>query len=68
MKAILLKDKEEISIQEVPKPVPAEDEVLVRVEAAGLCGSDFHIYHGTYPAKYPLIQGHEFSGVIEAVG
>ena len=39
MKAILLKDKEEISIQEVPKPVPAEDEVLVRVEAAGLCGS-----------------------------
>ena len=53
MKAILLKDKEEISIQEVPKPVPAEDEVRVRVEAAGLCGSEFHNYHDTYPATSP---------------
>lgn len=68
MKAILLEKKEVMSIQEVPKPVPAADEVLIRVKAAGLCGSDFHIYHGTYPATYPLIQGHEFSGVIEAVG
>ena len=68
MKAILLEKKEVMSIQEVPKPVPAADEVLIRVKAAGLCGSNFHIYHGTYPATYPLIQGHEFSGVIEAVG
>lgn len=68
MKAILLQDVEQMSIQEVEIPVPGEDEVLLQVKAAGLCGSDFHIYHGTYPARYPLIQGHEFSGVIKAVG
>lgn len=68
MKAILVKEKEVLEIREVPKPEPGPDEVLIRVKAAGLCGSDFHIYHGTYPARYPLIQGHEFSGVIEAVG
>lgn len=68
MKGILLNAVEQMEIREVEIPVPKEDEVLLKVEAAGLCGSDFHIYHGTYPAVYPLIQGHEFSGVIEKVG
>ena len=68
MKAILLDHVEQMSIRDVEIPVPKEDEVLIKVKAAGLCGSDFHIYHGTYPAVYPLIQGHEFSGVIEKTG
>lgn len=68
MKAILLNAVEQMCVQDVVVPVPGDDEVLIKVKAAGLCGSDFHIYHGTYPAVYPLIQGHEFSGVIEKVG
>ena len=68
MKAVLLHEKEKMTICETEKPSLKEDEVLIKVKAAGLCGSDFHIYHGTYPAKYPLIQGHEFSGIIEEVG
>ncbi|TPJ49575.1 Zn-dependent oxidoreductase [Mesorhizobium sp. B2-6-4] len=47
----------------------AVDDVLVRVQRAGICGSDIHILHGTNPfAKYPRIIGHEFAGVVEAVG
>ncbi|PWC32789.1 Zn-dependent oxidoreductase [Azospirillum sp. TSO35-2] len=44
-------------------------EVLVRVQRAGICGSDLHIYHGSNPfAVYPRVIGHEFSGTVEAVG
>jgi len=50
-------------------PQVAAGEVLVRVQRAGICGSDLHIYHGSNPfAVYPRIIGHEFSGTIEAVG
>ena len=40
----------------------------VRVGASGICGTDPHILHGFYPANLPLIPGHEFAGVVEAVG
>jgi len=44
-------------------------EVLVRVQRAGICGSDMHIFHGSNPfAQYPRVIGHEFSGVVEEVG
>ncbi|MBN8889934.1 MAG: alcohol dehydrogenase [Rhodospirillales bacterium 70-18] len=48
---------------------PAPGEVLLRVQRAGICGSDLHILHGSNPfARYPRVIGHEFAGVIEAVG
>jgi L-gulonate 5-dehydrogenase len=48
---------------------PQPGEVLVRVQRAGICGSDIHIFHGSNPfAKYPRIIGHEFAGQVEAVG
>ena len=68
MQAIVVKQKGRGSVCRAEIPSPGPGEVLVQVKAAGLCGSDLHIYHGTYPAVYPLIQGHEFSGVITAVG
>lgn len=68
MKAIVVNSPGEIGIINVEKPKIGNKEVLVKVHAAGLCGSDFHIFHGTYPAKYPIVQGHEFSGEITAVG
>lgn len=48
---------------------PGADEALVRVQRAGICGSDIHILHGSNPfARYPRVIGHEFAGVVEAVG
>src|SRR5690606_9843932 len=49
-------------------PEPGPDDVLMRVHAAGICGTDIHILKGEYEAHYPLIPGHEFSGTVEAVG
>jgi 2-desacetyl-2-hydroxyethyl bacteriochlorophyllide A dehydrogenase len=50
-------------------PLPAEGSVLVRVEASGVCGTDLHIFDDAFPgAVFPLVGGHEFAGVIEAVG
>lgn len=45
------------------------NQVLVKVHAAGICGSDVHVYHGSNPyAKYPVVLGHEGSGEVIAVG
>lgn len=59
---MILLDKDKPQIQE-------EDEVLVRIKATGICGSDVHVFHGTNPyAIYPRIIGHEASGEVEAIG
>jgi L-gulonate 5-dehydrogenase len=59
----------ELSVETLPTPQPAAAEVRVKVGYAGICGSDLHIYHGSHPfVKYPRIIGHEFAGVIDAVG
>src|SRR5438105_4057916 len=55
-------------IEEVAKPVPGPGALLVRVEATGLCGSDRHMFHGEYPTALPVTLGHEFAGIVEAVG
>src|SRR5689334_18696454 len=52
----------------VPEPEPGPDEVVIRVRAAGICGTDIHILRGEYEAIYPLIPGHEFSGEVASVG
>jgi 2-desacetyl-2-hydroxyethyl bacteriochlorophyllide A dehydrogenase len=59
-----------IDISEVTeRPVPGPDEVLLRIKRIGVCGSDVHVNHGRHPfTPYPVVQGHEFSGVIEQVG
>lgn len=62
-----------IAILERPKPEPAADLVLVRVDSAGICGSDIHIYEWTdgyqfIQKHFPLVLGHEFSGVVEQNG
>ena len=68
MKAVVLDGLNEISLKSVDQDKLKSNELLIRVEAAGICGSDRHILHGTYPANYPVILGHEFSGIIEDVG
>jgi len=59
----------EITFREIPVPGPAENEVLVKIMKIGICGSDIHVYHGKHPfTSYPVTQGHEVSGRIEALG
>jgi L-iditol 2-dehydrogenase len=59
-----------LAIQETEIPEPAPDEVLIKVEAAGICGSDVHIRHWdiNFPMRPPMIIGHEYSGTIEKLG
>lgn len=68
MKALLLIENGNLQLTEVEKPILANDEVLVKVKAAGICGSDISriMKNGAY--HYPLIPGHEISGQIDAVG
>jgi len=69
MRAAVCKAKETIVIEDVPRPVPEEGEVLVAVKATGLCGSDVDGYTGHHPMiKWPIILGHECSGVVAEVG
>ena len=58
-----------MEVREVPAPAPGPGEALVRVEVAGICGSDLHFFEGRNPyANYPQTQGHEFSGRVVAFG
>lgn len=64
----LVKDARSVSLCSVPWPVPRADEVIVRVEVAGLCRTDLYIADGKIPSPSPLILGHEFSGTIQGIG
>ena len=58
-----------IEFREVPEPVPGPGQVRVRVERIGVCGSDIHVFHGKHPfVTYPLVQGHEYAGVVDRIG
>lgn len=68
MKALLLSEYRKLSVVEMPTPEFGPGEVLVRVGACGICGSDVHGYDGSTGRRIPpLVMGHEAAGVIEAV-
>ena len=54
--------------QSVTLPTPAPHEVLIKVQACGICGTDIHILKGEYLGDYPIVPGHEFAGDILAIG
>ncbi|MFQ5830118.1 MAG: zinc-binding dehydrogenase [Candidatus Methylomirabilia bacterium] len=68
MNAAVLYGPRDLRIEPAADPVPAAGEVLVRVRAAGLCGTDYRIWSGDRPVQYPIIMGHEFVGEVAAVG
>jgi L-iditol 2-dehydrogenase len=69
MKALVHTAPLRFEYTDVPKPEPTEDEVLVRVKAVGICGSDVHGYTGKTGRRIPpIVMGHEASGVVEARG
>lgn len=69
MKALVLSSYKELALKDLPMPQPAEDELLIRVKACGICGSDVHGYDGSTGRRMPpLVMGHEAAGVVEAVG
>ena len=68
MKAAVLYAPKDLRVETARDPAPGAGEALVRVRAAGLCGTDFRIWSGDRPVRYPLIMGHEFIGEVAAVG
>ncbi len=69
MNALLLKDYMKLEITAMPEPAMAEDEVLIRVRACGICGSDVHGFDGSTGRRIPpLVMGHEAAGEVAAVG
>jgi len=70
--AVLYGYNQSFKIEDVPKPRPSGNEVLVKVVGSGICHSDVHLWRGelesVVPPTFPLIPGHEISGVVEEVG
>jgi len=72
MQALVVLEPGRVEIQEVPVPVPGPGEVLARVRAVSICGTDVHLVRGDYPGfwppAFPFIPGHEWAGDIVALG
>ena len=66
--AKLARGEGHVGLLEVPEPQVIPGHVLIHVKAAGLCGTDMHIYHDEYPTKPPVIMGHEVAGTVAEVG
>lgn len=68
MKAALLKSWEHMEIVDMPKPTLENDEVLIKMIYAGVCGSDITVYTGKHPtATAPCVVGHEILGIVEEI-
>lgn len=68
MRAVRLQGVGRIELAEIPDPTPGPGEILVRIEAAGICGTDRHLYKGEFPCAPPVTLGHEFAGEVIACG
>jgi D-arabinitol dehydrogenase (NADP+) len=68
MKAIVYDAPRRFEYKDVPEPDIGPDEVLIKIHACGLCGTDLHIHEGEFSPRFPLIPGHEFTGEIVATG
>ncbi|WP_164667218.1 zinc-dependent alcohol dehydrogenase family protein [Virgibacillus doumboii] len=68
MKALVIEKPYDATVKDVPYPKPASDEITIKVENIGICGTDIHIFQGEFLSPYPIIPGHEFSGTVYEIG
>jgi len=72
MRAVVLRDWDDLALEEIPIPEPGEGEALVRVAGCGICGTDLKIvagaYEGTWPPSFPFVLGHEWAGEVVSLG
>ena len=68
MNAVVIKEPGRVSLEQVEIPRPQPGFVLVKVKAAAVCATDLEVLDGNIPASYPLIPGHEWSGIVEEAG
>ena len=68
MRATRLMATHDIRTVEVPVPEPGSGEVLVRIEAAGICGTDRHLFKGEFPCTPPVTLGQKFWGIVVGRG
>ena len=69
MRAAIIETPGEIRVGNVEDPTPRAGEVVLRVGACGVCGTDLHIADGEFPpTPYPIVPGHEFAGEVVGVG
>lgn len=66
--ALLTEFNKPWAMKEIPDPRPAEGQVLMRIEACGMCGTDLHVHHGMFPLTPPIVAGHEPVGRIVEIG
>ncbi|MCA9148730.1 MAG: zinc-binding dehydrogenase [Planctomycetales bacterium] len=59
-----------VELRDIDDPTPGADDVIMEVQAVGVCGSDLHMWtgHQSWTVEYPMVLGHEFSGIIRQVG
>ena len=68
MKACRIIGKRKIEVTSIKIPKLKDNDILIKVKAAGICGTDVHIFKGDYFSSYPITPGHEFSGIVEKIG
>jgi len=68
MKAVVVKKPNEILLEELPIPIPSPGFARIKVQAAAICATDLEVVSGNIPANYPITPGHEWSGIVDAVG
>lgn len=68
MRSIVYSKPEVFALEDVPLREPGPGEVVIDVDRAGVCGTDLHLHHGEFGPAYPLVPGHELTGVVAARG
>jgi len=68
MRAAVLDGTADLSIRDLPDPIPEPGEVVIAVTLAGVCGTDYSLYHGKFGVPLPVVPGHEGMGTVREVG
>ena len=68
MKAVVIKEPGNVSLEQVEIPQPQPGFARIKIKAAAICATDLEVLDGNIAANYPLTPGHEWSGIVDAVG